>query len=57
MIDEVKNCVNAKVNYFEAYFSVPDQLRGEIDNFIQDTEALGDCCGSAAELLRCLLTA
>ena len=57
MIDEVKNCVNAKVNYFEAYFSVPDQLRGEIDNFIQDTAALGDCCGSAAELLRCLLTA
>lgn len=27
MIDEVKNCVNTKVNYFEAYFSVPDQLR------------------------------
>lgn len=49
MIDEVKNCVNARANYFEEYFSVPDQLRGEINSFIQDAEALGNLCGSAAE--------
>lgn len=49
MIDEVKTCVNARVNYFEEYFSVPDQLRGEINSFIQDAEALGNLCGSAVE--------
>lgn len=34
MIDEVKTCVNARVNYFGEYFSIPDQLRGDVDSFI-----------------------
>ena len=49
MIDEVKTCVNAKVNFFGEYFSVPDQVRGDVDSFIQDTKSLGEHCGSAAE--------
>lgn len=49
MIDEVKTCVNARVNYFEEYFSVPDQMKEDIDSFIQDMETLGNCCGSVAE--------
>ena len=49
MIDEVKTCVDAKVNFFGEYFSVPDQVQGDVDSFIQDTKALGEHCGSAAE--------
>ena len=42
MLDEVKNCVDAKINFFEDYFSVPDDLKSEIDKFIKDTQALGE---------------
>ena len=49
MIDEVKICVDAKVNYFEEYFLIPDNFRGEMERFVQDTVALGERCGSASE--------
>ena len=49
MIDEVKTCMDAKVNFFGEYFSVPDQVQGDVDSFIQDTKALGEHCESAAE--------
>ena len=49
MLDEVKNCVDAKINFFEDYFSVPDDLKSEMDMFIKDTQALGEKCSSASE--------
>ena len=49
MVDEVKNCVDAKINFFEDYFSVPDDLKSEMDMFIKDTQALGEQCSSASE--------
>ena len=49
MLDEVKNCVDAKINFFEEYFSVPDDLKSEMDMFIKDTQALGEKCSSASE--------
>ena len=49
MVDEVKTCVDAKINFFEEYFSVPDDLKSEMDMFIKDTQALGEQCGSASE--------
>ena len=49
MVDEVKTCVDAKINFFEDYFSVPDDLKSEMDMFIKDTQALGEQCGSASE--------
>lgn len=52
MIEEVKTCADAKINYFGEYFTVPDSLQPELDRFIQDTEALGERCGSAAEFER-----
>lgn len=51
-INEVRSCVDAKVSFFEEYFSIPDGLRTELDLFILDTEALGERCGSAAEFER-----
>ena len=32
MVDEVKTCVDAKINFFEEYFSVPDDLKSEISS-------------------------
>ena len=49
MVDEVKTCVDAKINFFEEYFSVPDDLKSEMDMFIKDTQALGEQCSSASE--------
>ena len=49
MLDEVKTCVDAKINFFEEYFSVPDDLKSEMDMFIKDTQALGEQCSSASE--------
>lgn len=49
MLDEVKNCVDAKINFFEDYFSVPDDLKSEMDMFIKDTQALGEKCSSVSE--------
>lgn len=49
MLDEVKTCVDAKINFFEDYFSVPDDLKSEMDMFIKDTQALGEKCSSASE--------
>ena len=49
MVDEVKSCVDAKINFFEDYFFVPDDLKSEMDMFIKDTKALGEQCSSASE--------
>lgn len=49
MLDEVKSCVDAKINFFEDYFSVPDDLKSEMDMFIKDIQALGEQCSSASE--------
>ena len=49
MVDEVKTCVDAKINFFEEYFSVTDDLKSEMDMFIKDTQALGEQCSSASE--------
>lgn len=49
MVDEVKTCVDAKINFFEDYFSVPDDLKSEMDMFIKDTQDLGEKCSSASE--------
>lgn len=49
MLDEVKTCVDAKINFFEEYFSVPDDLKSEMDMFIKDTKALGEQCSSTSE--------
>lgn len=49
MRDEVKSCVDAKVNFFDMYFSVPESIQSEVNDFIRDTNTLGDRCSNAAE--------
>ena len=49
MVDEVKKCVDAKINFFEEYFSVPDDLKSDMEILIKDTQDLGEKCSSASE--------
>lgn len=49
MVDEVKICVDAKVNFFAEYFTVPTDLQSEVDRFAADVTALGETCANAAE--------
>ena len=49
MVDEVKKCVDAKINFFEEFFSVPNDLKSEMEMFIKDTHDLGEKCSSASE--------
>ena len=49
MVDEVKTCVDTKINFFEEYFSIPDNLKSELDMFINDTKSLGERCSGASE--------
>ena len=49
MVDEVKKCVDAKINFFEEFFSVPNDLKSEMEMFIKDTQDLGEKCSSASE--------
>lgn len=49
MNEEVKRCVDAKTDFFEAYFTIPDQLQGEVNDFINETKKLGESCQSGEE--------
>ena len=49
MVDEVKKCVDAKINFFEEFFSVPNDLKSEMEMFIKDTQDLEEKCSSASE--------
>ena len=49
MTNDVKVCVDAKVNFFEQYFTVPAGVQGKLDEFIKDTNALGEQCDSATQ--------
>ncbi len=49
MNDDVKVCVDARVNFFGQYCEVSDALRPEVDAFIRDAVALGEASADAAE--------
>lgn len=49
MIDDVKRCVDMRVNYFDTYFTVPAAVQGEVNDFIRSITALGETCANATE--------
>lgn len=49
MIDEIKKCVDARVNFFDEYYTIPQEVQGEVDTFISETNLLGNSCNSATE--------
>ena len=46
---EVKKCVDARLNLFEQYYTVPASLQGEVDAFTAAINRLGEASSSAAE--------
>ena len=49
MTDEVKKCVDIRINFFDEYFAIPENMQNEVDAFIADITLLGNCCNSATE--------
>ena len=48
MKDDVKACVDARVNFFAQYVEVSDALRPEVDDFIRRVTELGENAQDAA---------
>ena len=49
MTDEVKKCVDIRINFFDVYFTIPEDMQNEVQAFIADITLLGNSCNSATE--------
>lgn len=49
MTDEVKKCVDIRINFFDEYFTIPEDMQNEVQVFIADITLLGNSCNSATE--------
>ena len=49
MIEEVKRCVDMRINFFDEYFTIPENMQNEVEAFITDVTLLGNGCNSATE--------
>ena len=49
MTDEVKKCVDIRINFFNEYFTIPEDIQNEVQAFIADITLLGNSCNSATE--------
>lgn len=49
MTDEVKKCVDIRINFFDEYFTIPEDMQNKVQAFIADITLLGNSCNSATE--------
>lgn len=49
MTDEVKKCVDIRINFFDEYFTIPEDMQNEVQAFIADITLLGNSSNSATE--------
>ena len=42
MNENVKQCVNSRVDFFDKYYTVPEELKSEVDTFVVEINRLGD---------------
>lgn len=49
MTDEIKKCVDIRINFFNEYFTVPEDMQNEVQAFIDDMTLLGNGCSSSTE--------
>lgn len=49
MIEEVRNSVDIRVNFFDEYYTIPAEMQSETDAFISDVKSLGEQCVDAVE--------
>ncbi len=49
MTEDVKLCIDSRVDFFTKYYSVPQELRGEVDAFVLGMYDLAGQCQNATE--------
>ena len=49
MNDYIKQCVNSRVDFFNKYYTVPAELKPEVEAFINEINQLGDAATDAVE--------
>lgn len=49
MKDDVRICVDAKINVFNEYFAVPETVGPDLDRLFEKIEALGEDCSNAMD--------
>ena len=47
MSPDVKQCVDARLNFFEQYYTVPEVVQGDVDAFRRDVLSLAENCADA----------
>ncbi len=47
MKTDVKQCVDARLNFFEQYYTVPEEVKSDVDGFRDELLALAENCGDA----------
>ena len=48
MQQDVLICVNARLDFFEKYYSVPDSMKPEVEGFVAKIRELGECSADSA---------
>ena len=49
MNDYIKQCVNSRVDFFDKYYTVPSELKPEVEAFINEINQLGDAATDAVD--------
>ncbi len=49
MNDYIKQCVNSRVDFFNKYYTVPAELKPEVEAFINEINKLGDAATDAVD--------
>lgn len=49
MNDYIKQCVNSRVDFFDKYYTVPAELKPEVEAFINEINQLGDAATDAVD--------
>ena len=49
MNDYIKQCVNSRVDFFDKYYTVPAELKPEVEAFIDDINQLGNAATDAVD--------
>jgi len=49
MNDYIKQCVNSRVDFFDKYYTVPIELKPEVEAFINEINQLGDAATDAVD--------
>ncbi|MBQ6947521.1 MAG: hypothetical protein IJN42_05685, partial [Clostridia bacterium] len=48
MDQAVMQCISVRCDFFEKYYSVPAEVQGEVDQFVEKLKALGETSADAA---------